>query len=84
MNGRRSATRADTASTLPGDTSVGSSQAQRPSHEEISRRAYQRWENNGRQDGSDQDHWFAAEQELRGQGAESEPEPDVETRRNES
>jgi hypothetical protein len=34
-------------------------------NEEISRRAYARWENSDRAPGRDQEHWFAAEEELR-------------------
>lgn len=36
------------------------------SAEAISNRAYELWENEGRPEGSDQRHWFQAEQELRG------------------
>ena len=36
-----------------------------PSHEEIARRAYARWEESGRGDGDDLGHWYAAESELR-------------------
>lgn len=86
--GRRSATRADNSPAdasleSSGDALTGSPQPQRPSHDDVARRAYQHWENNGRADGNDQDHWFTAEQELRGQSAAPQPEPDVETRRNE-
>src|SRR4051812_17755714 len=35
------------------------------SSEEIARRAYARWEESDRGDGRDQEHWYAAEQELR-------------------
>jgi hypothetical protein len=31
----------------------------------VARRAYQRFEERGRQDGADQEDWFAAERELR-------------------
>ena len=34
------------------------------SQEEIARRAYARWEDSDRTPGRDQEHWFAAEQEL--------------------
>lgn len=36
------------------------------SHDEIARRAYSRWEESDRSPGHDQEHWFAAESELRG------------------
>ncbi len=36
-----------------------------PSHEEISRRAHQLWEESGRGDGNDTGHWLQAERELR-------------------
>jgi hypothetical protein len=35
------------------------------SSEEIARRAYERWEGSDRSDGRDQEHWFAAEEDLR-------------------
>ncbi len=35
------------------------------SSEEIARRAFSRWEESGRSDGHDQEHWFAAEEEIR-------------------
>jgi hypothetical protein len=38
-----------------------------PSHEEISRRAHELWEEAGRGDGNDAAHWHQAERELRGQ-----------------
>jgi hypothetical protein len=34
----------------------------------VARRAYQRYEERGREDGHDQDDWFAAERELTGEG----------------
>ena len=39
---------------------------QRPTHEQIQRRAYDLWEKAGRQPGHDQDYWLQAEVELRG------------------
>jgi monoterpene epsilon-lactone hydrolase len=39
------------------------------SHEEIARRAYQLWEERGRPDGSHEEDWYRAEQELRYQSA---------------
>ena len=36
-----------------------------PSHEDIARRAYQRYEQRGNDHGHDQDDWFQAERELR-------------------
>jgi hypothetical protein len=36
------------------------------SDDDIARRAYARWEGSDRSPGRDQEHWFAAEQELRG------------------
>ncbi|MES2695286.1 MAG: DUF2934 domain-containing protein [Verrucomicrobiota bacterium] len=45
----------------------------------ISNRAYELWENEGRPEGSDQRHWFQAEQELRNSvsrnGSQSAPTP---------
>lgn len=35
------------------------------SSEEIARRAYSRWEDSDRSHGRDQEHWFAAEEDLR-------------------
>ncbi|ATC65228.1 hypothetical protein CMV30_15405 [Nibricoccus aquaticus] len=35
-------------------------------HEEIARRAHELWEQDGRQDGRDQEHWIEAEKQLRG------------------
>jgi hypothetical protein len=35
------------------------------SSEEIARRAFSRWEDSDRSHGRDQEHWFAAEEELR-------------------
>jgi hypothetical protein len=32
----------------------------------VSQRAYERYESRGREDGHDQEDWFAAEQDLRG------------------
>lgn len=39
-----------------------------PDETEIARRAYSRWENSDRSHGRDQDHWFAAEADIRGTG----------------
>lgn len=36
-----------------------------PPDEEIARRAYARWESSDRSHGRDQEHWFAAQEELR-------------------
>ncbi|HTL67416.1 MAG TPA: DUF2934 domain-containing protein [Lacunisphaera sp.] len=44
-----------------------------PSPEEISARAYQIWEQSGRPDGHDTDHWLEAERQLRGDASEREP-----------
>lgn len=80
--GRRSAPRAEPAP--PADSSAGGEPAplnpQPPPHDEIARRAYQHWERSGGGDGSDQQHWYAAEQEMRGGGQLPDPE---ETRRSE-
>ena len=35
-----------------------------PTHEEIARLAYANWEARGRQDGSPEEDWYRAEQEL--------------------
>ena len=37
-------------------------------HERVARRAYERWEARGREDGRDQEDWFEAEREIE-QGA---------------
>jgi hypothetical protein len=41
------------------------------SREEIAQRAYERWVSSGHSHGQDQEHWFAAENELRGGREES-------------
>ncbi len=41
-------------------------QAREIDREEIARRAYQRYEQRGREPGHDQEDWFDAERELRG------------------
>ncbi len=38
-----------------------------PRHEDISRRAYQIWEETGRGEGNDTGHWLQAERELQAQ-----------------
>lgn len=43
----------------------------------ISQRAYELWENEGRPEGSDQRHWFQAEQQLRENGQSSSRNSDV-------
>jgi hypothetical protein len=70
------------------ELSQGSSEAQQQaasslsaSDDEIARRAYARWEGSGRDHGRDQEHWFAAEEELRGgsrrsQGSSGDTNPD--------
>ncbi len=50
--------------------SVPSAGAQAPTVEKIAARAYEIWEQNGRPDGKDQENWFRAERELRGQPAQ--------------
>ena len=45
-------------------------------HDEISRRAYERFQERGGSHGSDQDDWFEAEREVRNrQPQSSQPEP---------
>jgi hypothetical protein len=39
--------------------------------DQVARRAYERYEERGREDGRDQEDWFAAEQELSGRSSES-------------
>jgi hypothetical protein len=49
-------------------------------HEQIALRAYRIWEEAGRPEGQDRDHWTAAEAEFRPDaepGAEAESEPEV-------
>lgn len=36
-----------------------------PAHERIAARAYQLWEAQGRPEGTDREHWFEAERQLR-------------------
>jgi hypothetical protein len=47
------------------------------SAEEIARRAFSRWESSDRSHGRDQEHWFAAEEELRRGRGEQTSTPDV-------
>jgi hypothetical protein len=54
-------------------------------HETVARRAYQIWEENGRQDGTETKHWLQAESELAAQHeaagkGKSEPARPVEPR----
>lgn len=49
----------------------GKSRSAAPTHDEISARARQIWERNGRPDGRDEEHWFQAERELRGGAREA-------------
>ncbi len=44
--------------------------------ERVAGRAYQLWENDGRPEGQELDHWLRAEQELHGQSEEATPMPD--------
>ena len=46
------------------------------SSEEIARRAYSRWEESDRAHGRDQEHWFAAEEELRRPSRRPRPDRD--------
>jgi hypothetical protein len=48
---------------LPGDSLVDFAPV---SEAEVAERAYQLYEENGRQPGNDLDHWFRAESEIRG------------------
>lgn len=51
------------------------SNAARTTEEEISARAYEIWESEGRPEGRDKEHWFRAKELLTGESeAESEPE----------
>jgi hypothetical protein len=43
----------------------------RPSADRIARRAYERYEARGREDGHDQDDWFEAEREVNGNSDEA-------------
>lgn len=45
-----------------------------PTFEDISRRAYELWEKDGRPDGNEQQHWYQAEKEL-SQGRQARPIP---------
>jgi hypothetical protein len=42
-----------------------------PRFEDVSRRAYEIWENQGRPDGNEQEHWYVAERELMQTGTPS-------------
>jgi hypothetical protein len=42
-----------------------------PHFEDVSRRAYEIWEKNGRPDGNEQEHWYVAERELMQTGVPS-------------
>ena len=46
-------------------------ESRHPHHEDVERRAYQLYEQRGREDGHDWDDWLAAERQLRGSAAES-------------
>ena len=50
------------------------------SRERVARRAYERWELRGREDGRDQEDWFEAERELE-QGASGQATGDRSQRR---
>src|SRR4051812_44434814 len=49
------------------------SPSQSPDADQVSRRAYEIWENEGRPDGNDLRHWLQAEQELQRGTQTSEP-----------
>jgi len=55
------------SSTRPTATSAKTSVAGTPPAEEISKRAFQIWEQNGRVPGRDLENWLQAERELRRQ-----------------
>ena len=42
---------------------------------DVQSRAYQRYEARGREDGHDQEDWYAAEQEMRDAGADASDKP---------
>jgi hypothetical protein len=46
-------------------------ETRQPGYEDVERRAYELYEQRGREDGHDWDDWLAAERELRGSVAES-------------
>ncbi len=46
-------------------------------HEEISKRAREIWEREGRPEGRDKEHWLQAETELRQEGLRSQPGHDL-------
>lgn len=60
----RNAPQASSPSPAASSASSQASPAASP-EEEIARRAYARWETSDRSHGRDQEHWFAAEEELR-------------------
>ena len=47
-----------------------------PDQDQISRRAYALWEQEGRPDGRHEDHWYRARQELSGAGEDDLPDLD--------
>jgi hypothetical protein len=51
--------------TKPNQLDKNRTDSEGPSHEEISLRAYQLWEEGGKPDGSHEDDWYRAEHELR-------------------
>ncbi|HEX9242154.1 MAG TPA: DUF2934 domain-containing protein [Anaeromyxobacter sp.] len=56
-----SARKTDGGNAAPPVSSLGS-----PRPADVATRAYELWQKNGRPHGKDQEHWFQAEQELRG------------------
>ncbi len=47
----------------------GAAAAPAPDREQVARLAYRYWEERGRPDGTPEEDWFRAEQELRGRAA---------------
>lgn len=58
-----------TLQATPSGNNNGGIHAVSMSDEEIRRRAYEIWEQRGRQHGRDADDWFRAESEIRGKSA---------------
>ncbi len=61
----RERSKAQTNKTVESDHPVGIQAPLQPDHEEIAQRAYTYWQSRGSQDGSADDDWLRAENELR-------------------
>jgi Protein of unknown function (DUF2934). len=64
------------AKEIPADSRQGKI-SETAAHEEIARRAHELWEQEGRPEGRDFDHWIEAERQLRGAPAQPESTADA-------